>query len=427
VNRSLITRVVLLVLLWGKGGVAAAPVDLPGDDAELEQDLDEDLDEDAQADATAPVAEPTAPATSAEETKTPTFVLGGYLQPQLGASYRADAVPRDRWRYGAESTQAGLEVSGEPIARWSYALAVVVSGEEFDLVSDFSIVDEIGAGAPDDVVASHRRVTGLFVEQATVTFNPASWVALTLGQMRVPFTVQEQSPATALMFPSRSGPNEVFVQGPDLGFLAGFTFGHIARAQVGAFNGTGAAAGVTSERGLVYAARVDVHPLGPLPRGEGDTQRGPLRFGMGAGVLYYPTRIYDDAGFPGSRIRDLRISGAVRAAVRGAFLQTEFFRRQRTDSLSSRPEITTGAYVQASMYLPLALPVGIAPIARFGWASEDQGFAPRTTRWIEAGLTVFPDPTRPEVLRVTLQYLGEKRLTEGESAHGGVLQVQYTW
>jgi hypothetical protein len=354
--------------------------------------------------------------------------LSGYVQPQVGMTYRPDGLPRDRFEVGASATAAGIEIQGEPWQRWSYDVHLVVAGESREVVTGVEVVDSNGDGVADDVSTDSELSPTLLVERASITYQPVALFGVVVGQMRIPFTAQEQSPQTALMFPQRSGPNEVFLKGPDLGALAVLSVqGDLVRASIGAFNGTGKPVGESEERGLVYSARVDANPLGPFPFGEGDLERGRLRIGLGAGFLYYPARVYDASGYLGSRIRDLRASASFRLAARGAYFQAEVLRRQRTDSLSSRPVIATGAYAQASYFLPVRSPVGWAPIARIGYAAEDQGFAPRDTLFLEGGLTVYPRPDDPDALKVVAQYVGERRLTEGEDAHGAILQLQLTW
>ena len=377
------------------------------------------------------------PALAEEETSTPaateaeterSWNLSGYLQPQVGMTWRPDGLPRDRFEYGASATAAGIEIGGQPWSDWRYDVHLIVSGESREVVTGVEAVDSNGDGVPDDVSAESEISPTLAVERATVTYQPVALAGLVVGQMRIPFTVQEQSPETSLMFPRRSGPNEVFLKGPDLGALAVLTLrGDLVRASAGAFNGSGAPVGESEERGLVYALRADWNPLGPFPFGEGDLERGRLRIGLGAGFLYYPARVYDASGYLGTRIRDLRASASFRMAVRGVYLQTEVLRRQRTDSLSSRPVVATGAYGQASWFLPLEAPIGLAPIARVGYAAEDQGFDPRDTLFLEAGLTLYPHPDDPDDLKVVAQYLGERRLSEREDAHGAVVQVQLLW
>ena len=393
------------------------------------------------ADATPPPAEP-APAPVAtpavapapkpadkppEEDKRKLFELSGYLQPAFSVVHRADAVPRDRLKYGAEATRAGVILEGAPIKWAKYNLEVVVAGETNDLVTKVDTVDSNGDGMPDDVAPTTERLPGVFVERAVIEIEAGYGFSLVAGQHRIPFTVQEQSPSTQLMFPSRSGPNEVFVQGPDLGLEVVYHAPEDrAIAQVGGFNGTGEPVEVSTVHGVTYSARIDINPLGEFPVAEAaNTKPGPLRLGFGAGILYYSSRHYDMAGFPGAEERDLRAAASVRVAISGLYVQSEVLRRQRTDSLSNRPDITTGAYVQASWYQPAL--IGFAPLARFGWAAEDEGFAPRTTLWLEGGVALYPKVSDPDALRIIVEYLGERRVTEAEQANGAIVQAQLVW
>ncbi len=59
--------------------------------------------------------------------KPPTF--SGYLQPQIGFVYRADAKPEDKWNYGAGGSQTGLVVAGAPAADWRYVVHLLVGAE----------------------------------------------------------------------------------------------------------------------------------------------------------------------------------------------------------------------------------------------------------------------------------------------------------
>jgi hypothetical protein len=136
--------------------------------------------------------------------------------------------------------------------------------------------------------------------------------------------------------------------------------------------------------------------------------------------------VFDDAGNDTrTRARDLRASASVRMQVRGFYLQGEFLRRQRTDSLSSLPLVATGAYGQTSFFFIVYKNIGMAPVGRFGWVTLDQSFDPRQAYFAEGGLAVYlANEQRPDAVRVLGQYLGEWRTTEQEQAHGAALQLQ---
>jgi hypothetical protein len=387
---------------------------------------------------------PTAPiaAAAATETKTETAAeappprarridISGYVQPQFGVRYRPGAVPRDRTDYSAEQTRTGLIVEGNPIPAWRYTLHVVVGAELVGAVTEAESVDRDGDGEPDEVSFLSRASTGIALERAAIDWDPLENVGISVGQMRIPLTVENQISNTALMFPNRAAPGEIFLGGSDLGALGRLSArGDRLRVAAGVFNGTDPTSAIEeSARGPLYAVRADVDPMGPMLGGGRDTERGTLRVGFGAGVLYYPSTTFDAAGFEGAQLRDLRASLSARAAARGFYLQGEILRRQRTDSLSSRPLVATGAYGQGSYYVPIAEGMAISPMARLGWIAEDQSFEPRETLWTEAGASLHlrTDRQSPDDLRLTLQYLGERRLTERETAHGAVAQLQLRW
>jgi len=372
------------------------------------------------------------------------LTLGGYVQPQYTYRVRRNARPRDQQEFGADQTRAGIRFSGEPIKRWSYKVHLVF-GRIDTRVTDIGIVDYEGDGALDQVFFLRERGPGLFIEELSVNYRPVDYhganadaedpddvvtLDIKFGQMRIPFTAQNRSQNSALMFPRRSTPNNVFLFGTDLGGLVKLgILNDTVDILGGVYNGTGLAVSEVNSRGALYAGRVDVNPLGGFPYAEGDLGRGGFKFGVGGGLLYYPSKLFDDAGNDTrTRARDLRASASFRMQVKGFYLQGEFLRRQRTDSLSSLPLIATGAYGQTSFFFPVYKNLGASPVGRFGWTTLDQSFDPRVTYYGDAGAALYiGNNDRPDVLRVLLQYVGEVRVTEQEQAHGAALQVQLKW
>ena len=433
----------------------------PGDDVSRDdQSGDDDSDPDARGDdpfAPEPGAEPdradTEEAVEGSDAEpeisgggympdSESFQLSGYVQPAFGVRYRPDGVPQDVWQFGADATRIGVRMTGSPIDGWFYNLHLVIGGDILSPLVDVSAVDQVGDGSPDAIDSTFQLAPGIFFEEATIGFAPADDLSVKVGQMRIPFTVEHQSPNTRLMFPQRAGPNEVFLTDTDLGALATADLGDVTTASAGVFNGTGTSPFASAEpfdplcecnrvvRGLMYTGRLDLNPLGSFPLGVRGIEDHPLRVGMGAGLLYFPYSTFDSSGFSNTRVRDLRASASFRLAYGGLSSQVELLRRQQTDSLSDRPIIATGGYGQLSFYLPISDEFGIAPIGRWGATVEDQSFQARTTYWTEGGLTMYVHPesddSRDEV-RLTLQYLDERRVTEGENAHGMIAQLQMQW
>ncbi len=369
------------------------------------------------------------------------FRVSGYVQPQYTFRSRPGARPRDRQELGASATRAGILFEGEPVTRWSYTVHLVFGAALIDRIANADAGKTDGPGGDDYLLVLERQTSpGFTVERLAVEYEPVRFkpkaselvrVRLSLGQMRIPFTAQNRSQNFALMFPRRSTTNNVFLLGTDLGAQANAAiWDERFELSFGVYNGTGLAVSESNERGTLLASRVDIQPLGGFPYSEGDLDRGPFRLGVGAGLLYYPSRNFDNSGEDTTkRSRDLRASASLRLAVRGFYVQSEFLRRQRTDNLTNRPLVATGAYAQTSYFIALpATPnnrFGLAPAARFGWTELDQRFAPRAAMFTETGMLFYiGNDERPDVIRILAQYQGEWRKSEAQQAHGATVQVQ---
>ncbi len=355
--------------------------------------------------------------------------VGGYLQPRFGFTYRPDALPRDQSTYGAGGSRAGIILSGSPAPMWSYRVHFMVGSDMLTAVTRVDTADLDGDGVPEEISGTRSALPGVFVEQALVRFEPAPAFRLDVGEMRIPFTLQQQSANTALLFPQRSGPNEAFLSGTDTGLLASLEgFDKRVRASAGVFGGSNVSDVLDGprEEGFLYSARVDAEPLGAFPSRDARPVAGPLRLAVGAGFVYHPSVLFDEDGFDERTFRDIRLSGSLRVAGGGFYAQAEVLRRDRSDNLSGLRDVDTGAYVQAAFLTPYH---GIAPIGRLGWTEEDQRTDPRTTYWAEAGIAVYlrPNDPDPNALRLIIQYIGEFRHTEEEEAHGvaGQLQMRF--
>lgn len=366
-----------------------------------------------------------------EKKKEPAIELHGYVQPQFGVRNRPQALPRDRWEYGGLSSRAGIIISGTPVPTFSYIVHLSIDVRALLVITGVELVDKNGDGSIENLMLTRRPAIGTLFEEVTMSWKPLDFFTLKLGAMRMPFTVALRSVNTNLMFANRPGANEIFQSGSDQGLLAaGDWLGGRIQASLGAFTGTslGLLPPDTDARGLLYSARVDGNPLGKLPRAETDFERGPFRFGLGAGMLYRSGTLFSKAGYELAEIRDTRVSASVRLAWSGLFMQAEALRRLASDNVSSRPDQATGAYAQASFFFPLSTEhgIGMAPIARVGLTNENELTLPRRTLFLEGGLAVFPNinSPRPEGLRFLVQYIGERRTPEEEQAHAVIAQGQ---
>ncbi len=346
--------------------------------------------------------------------------LGAYFKPGFRFLFRPDALPRDRVDYSFRGV-VGLVLDARPFKMWRARLDIVFSDEVLRAVTD---VTEDGA------VVQKQSVPGSILQDAYISFEPVRQFAATVGAMRIPFSLQAQSTNTELVFPNRSEPNRIFQSGSDFGAKVTGKFARgIVSGTLGVFNGDSLGLGIpfTDEQGVVFSGRADINPFGAFAFGEGDYQRGRFRLGVGGGMLARPITLFDQA--TGTEPRDaveLRFSASLRMAVRGLYVSAEYFRRQQSDSFSNRPDVADGAYAQLGVYFPIRNVIGLEPVARGGFVAFDQTFDPRLIGYLEAGVNVFPvlAAESPDMVRIGLQYFGERRFTEAVEAHGGTVSVQ---
>ncbi|MGB0640883.1 MAG: hypothetical protein ACPGTU_16200, partial [Myxococcota bacterium] len=144
----------------------------------------------------------------------------GYVSPEFRAIFRPDAKPIDQQRIGMDKSKAGLILDGRVSPPWKFRVHFVLGGDTFNAITTASPVDVDNNGTTDAIYTETSPAISSMVVESTVTYRPIDAFNLRLGQMRIPFTSQAQSPNTDLMFPERAGPNQVFLRGSDLGVLA---------------------------------------------------------------------------------------------------------------------------------------------------------------------------------------------------------------
>ncbi len=355
--------------------------------------------------------------------------VGGYLKPGFGFRYRPKALPRDRFEYGFFGT-TGLEVNAHPFKMWEASVTVEFSTEALRAVTDVALFDLQGDGVIDGVQYKTEAVPGAVLQEAVVRFIPHETVTMSLGVMRIPFTLAQQADNSELMFATRAAPNDTFLSGADIGakITGKFWDGRFV-PMIGVYNGDslGLSIAETQARGVVITARVDGNPLGAFEEGEGDYQRGKFRVGFGVGGMVRPATLYDTTtGAEPHSVLDGRISASLRVAVRGFYFVSEYFRRMQKDDFSSRPETADGAYGQVGYFFRVVPSFGLEPIARVGFVARDETFDARFTGYTDAGVNLLPvaGGDSPDDVKVQLAYKGERRFSEHEEAHGVLAAVQ---
>ena len=358
--------------------------------------------------------------------ESPKVDIGGYVAPGFKATYRPSARPVDQQRLGMDGSKAGLTFKGSVTDPWRFKVHLVMGGDSFQALTAARPVDSDNNGTTDAIQTDTEAAIQNIVEEATTSFFPVEQFNLRVGRMRIPFTSQAQSPNTKLMFPERAGPNEVFLRGTDLGGLVETNIlSDRILGSVGVFNGTGSGVTESDQQGVLYTARVDLNPLGSFGFNETSEWKGPFRLGVGAGIIHNPYTAFDGAGYPTVAVQDTRTSLSGRLAFYGLYVSGEYLIREQLDSMSRRPIWATGWYGQTGWHLPK----GFEPMARMGEVIKDESFDPRATRWIDAGLNYYPVQAsdRPDRVKLTIHYLSENRITEGEHAQGLSALAQITW
>lgn len=343
--------------------------------------------------------------------------IDAWVRPSAEAVVRPDAIPEDQLQVGTSAANAGLVVTGDASETVSGTVYLLLSRDVVEAVTAVSAVDQDNNGSIDGVATSTRSVASSLVREASLTWAPTESLALKGGHMPIPFTSQSQSADTALLFATRSGPTSEFIADDDLGVLALGSLVDVATVQGGAFLGSASGEHLPAgTRGGLYLARVDVHPLGDFDFDETVGVDQPLRIGLGAGLAWHPYVGFDTAGYEAIRVNDVRAAGSARIGVAGFSAGAEVLWREETNDLNHRPSEALGGYLQAGFHSA----VGLEPVVRIGLTEEDRSFDTRRTRWLDIGANWYAS----ERVKLSAQYLGEHRLTEGELAHGGRLALQ---
>lgn len=318
-----------------------------------------------------------------------TLTFGLRLQPRFVATLDGDPTAPDADAVsdvGFRLRRALLLAEGSVAGRLRFRLRV-------DAARAQRVVDGDGRD---------RLLARPVLDDAQAVYVVAEPLEIAVGQFKVAYTAQEAISDTALAFPERALPGEGLTAGDvdvdgfsrarDVGVqVQGRAAGRRLEWQVGAFNGDGANAWPPADTGGLYAARVQVAPLGELAYDELDLARGKPRVALGVSgnVDHHPR--FDAAGAADGSEDDVRVGGELRFAAAGFAMNAEgYWGTARAPDVD--PTERLGGYAQAS-YL---LPVGVAPAVRVAALDPDRAASGDAVRTVEAAVNVLlPDPARP--------------------------------
>lgn len=242
-----------------------------------------------------------------------------------------------------------------------------------------SYKDTLGISIVVDVKDPESGGTSL--GSATLLYRPMEALNLALGTAPLPFSRGAMTSSSRLQMIERPMAIQNIVPGSQLGFAA---LGSVADGRfeyaAGVYNGQPGRYGLGPlTRGYLAAARVQVAPLGRMPRGESDYEQSPLRFAIG-GDYYHSAdnAIVGDAA-----------SADVSLKWRGLSLLAEFLwdRRKPEGAPATSPTLpaTTermAAYAQAGYFVvPRLLELAI----RYEWFDDHRGIDDAGDLWLIAG------------------------------------------
>jgi hypothetical protein len=210
------------------------------------------------------------------------------------------------------------------------------------------------------------------LKDAFVQWRHGNWLAVRVGQYKVPFGFQRYLRSTYYDFVDLSETMTAFSLERDVGvMILGRPVGgrlqyqlSITNGAVGGANGAGAGK-LNDNRDLAYTARVVAAPWGALPDSEGDLVGQPrplLSIGAAGYFNLAPTDILARSGNAqantdvdnNGRIDNVGIwQGGVELRVhfRGAALQAELFRRLEHPGAGMGDRTFAGEYLQASYFV----------------------------------------------------------------------------
>jgi hypothetical protein len=360
------SRIVMLALLVATPAFAdeaAAPVEGASASATASTP-------DAEASTTAPPTQPKeGKATKPVEAGPVRVQLFGSLRPTVGVSHYPDGIQRDRWGYGATGSSIDVGVDAQAGSGVSGGLYVNVHTTRDQ---DGATVGKVG------------------LESAVIRYEPIHGLVFIAGRDGVPLSAQSATPTIGRVYSTRIVLNDTFVLPADVGAQARYSTPYVS-VFTGVWNGIASDAMLgpgARERGFLYSGRIEVTPLGPFEFSE-STRPSTVRIGIGLASTYRAATTFTQTGTEAVHSRDLRAAASIRAAYRGLFVQAELLRKQITDDLSSRPDVATAGYVQASWRFR-AGPIEMAPLARAGLMRVRQLSMPETGSSLEVGAAFYP-------------------------------------
>jgi hypothetical protein len=222
---------------------------------------------------------------------------------------------------------------------------------------------------------------GTTLSSATLLYQPMEALNLALGTAPLPFSRGAITSSSRLQMIERPMAIQYIVPGSQLGIAAlGSVADGLFEYAAGVYNGQSGRYGLGPlTRGYLAAARVQVAPLGRMPRGESDYEQSPLRVAIGGD--YYHS---DDKSVVANAV-----SADVSLKWRGLSVLGEFLWDRRspegapvaTPTLPARTE-RMAFYAQAGYFV---IPRLLELAARYEWFDDHRSIDDAGDMWLVSG------------------------------------------
>ena len=242
-------------------------------------------------------------------------------------------------------------------------------------------------GAYDDMLGLNlvlnlfeQDAGGNTIHAANIVLRPATWANFALGTAPLPFSRGSMTSSSRLQMIERAVTTTQLTPESQLGAaVMGSLFGGILEYAGGAYNGGEGYTQADRGEGLLYAARLQVSPLGPMSSDESDYEQSPFRVTLGAD--YY--RNDDSSIVTNAASADLRIKWRG-LALTGEYIMDERVPEDDPAMPPTLPDTTKreGWYAQAGYFV---LPKMLELAGRYEWYDDQKDVGNAGDLWLASG------------------------------------------
>ncbi len=221
---------------------------------------------------------------------------------------------------------------------------------------------------------------GNTIHAANIVLRPATWANIALGTAPLPFSRGSMTSSARLQMIERAVTTTQLTPESQLGaaFL-GSLFGGILEYAGGVYNGGPGYTKADRGDGLLYAARLQISPVGPMSSDESDYDQSPARVALGADYYYND----DSSVVTNAASVDLRFKWKG-LALTGEYLMDRREPEDNPELPPSLPDTTEreGWYVQAGYFV---VPKMVELAGRYEWYDDQKDIGNAGDLWLASG------------------------------------------